>query len=468
MLSSISHAQANSVYSKTINAAISGYNNKKLSNVSVGECKTACDAESGFVCTSFDYHKNANKCDLSSESENPKTLKPNAGKYDHYSRYIFKKTTNAAISGHNNLSLSNVSVGQCKLACVQETSFTCASFDYAKKTNKCDLSDKSARDVGGLKMNYPDNPYDHYALSSVKTGQASHTTAAAPKQIAEASLTLDTLPKKSPQNALRWNKNGCLDVDESSRAGRGHDVNAFYNCNRNSSNQVWTFYDTFAYIISKSGNIMCLSAARYLGAEVEAQPCETADLKQEFFQYSDGSIRNGYGHCLAIVGKSGRVKNIAMSACSGRDNQIWGYPEMADRNVSYVAMHGSYTCNTDFYNNRSNGCSVPKKLGKDGQYNIDWFYDDDNYKKFKSACNTHDICYSAPWKLNDKSGGKRHCDAEFKRDLMARCDQVHDDGSPNWLICKATAESMYGAVRDQAGKAYKGSQVWAASNCSKQ
>ena len=40
--------------------------------------------------------------------------------------------------------------------------FICKSFDFHKTKNKCDLSNKNAQDVGGLKKNYKDNPYDHY------------------------------------------------------------------------------------------------------------------------------------------------------------------------------------------------------------------------------------------------------------------------------------------------------------------
>lgn len=79
----------------------------------------------------------------------------------------FTQTPNAAISGHNTKTLSNVSVPDCMDACISERGFKCVSFDYDKANNKCDLSDKRAVDVGGLKTNYPGNPYDHYSLSDV-------------------------------------------------------------------------------------------------------------------------------------------------------------------------------------------------------------------------------------------------------------------------------------------------------------
>jgi len=51
--------------SMTANAAISGFNNEQMAGT-VDECKTAC--RSRFWCKSFDYYKNAAKCDLSSAS----------------------------------------------------------------------------------------------------------------------------------------------------------------------------------------------------------------------------------------------------------------------------------------------------------------------------------------------------------------------------------------------------------------
>ncbi|MBT5305614.1 MAG: hypothetical protein HOL31_11105 [Candidatus Scalindua sp.] len=72
-------------------------------------------------------------------------------------------TRNAAISGYNNKHLTNVSPEECARLCEEETSFVCKSFDYYKRERACDLSDKSADEVGGLKTDYGGNPYDHYA-----------------------------------------------------------------------------------------------------------------------------------------------------------------------------------------------------------------------------------------------------------------------------------------------------------------
>jgi len=75
----------------------------------------------------------------------------------------YTHTANAAISGHNKEKLTEVSVDDCKAAC-SDTSW-CVSFDYYKNSQKCDLSDKRAEDVGGLKTTYNNDPYDHYSLS---------------------------------------------------------------------------------------------------------------------------------------------------------------------------------------------------------------------------------------------------------------------------------------------------------------
>lgn len=149
------------------NAAISGHNIEQLRGVSVPECKAACDAKPW--CLSFDFHKNAKEkiCDLSDKSAVlVKGLKFDYDNdpYDHYGKVDstgFVAIPNAAISGHNNLHLTGVGVDACKQACGGNA--LCASFDYHKGQNRCDISTENAVSVKGLKFNYPGNPYDHYA-----------------------------------------------------------------------------------------------------------------------------------------------------------------------------------------------------------------------------------------------------------------------------------------------------------------
>ncbi|GAA6134084.1 hypothetical protein NBRC116188_08730 [Oceaniserpentilla sp. 4NH20-0058] len=74
----------------------------------------------------------------------------------------YTHTSNAAISGHNKKKITG-GLDACKNACVAETTFLCRSFDYDKKNESCDLSDMTESDVGGLKSDYANDPYDHYA-----------------------------------------------------------------------------------------------------------------------------------------------------------------------------------------------------------------------------------------------------------------------------------------------------------------
>ncbi|KAF0813890.1 hypothetical protein IGB42_01569 [Andreprevotia sp. IGB-42] len=159
---------------ETPNAAISGYNNEHLINVTPEACATACkDASRAGWCVSFDYNRSASWCDLSDKrAADVGGLKTDyAGNpYDHYSLKpdplkAYYLTPNAAISGYNNEHLTAVTPAECATACSDASrSNWCKSFDYFKTQQACDLSDKRAQDVGGLKTNYSGNPYDHYSL----------------------------------------------------------------------------------------------------------------------------------------------------------------------------------------------------------------------------------------------------------------------------------------------------------------
>ncbi|XP_077993991.1 macrophage mannose receptor 1-like [Glandiceps talaboti] len=70
----------------------------------------------------------------------------------------------AALEGHNNKHLNNVYPKDCAQRCLDETSFTCRSFDYHKVNLACDLSSSDKSSAGGLKTDYPNNPYDHYEV----------------------------------------------------------------------------------------------------------------------------------------------------------------------------------------------------------------------------------------------------------------------------------------------------------------
>ena len=175
----------------TERAAISGFNNRHLTNVTPAECARACVTEKSFICKSFDYYRGKSTCDLSAKSaQEVGGLKRNYGPYDHYARARipappkpkpkpsprvkgFKLTERAAISGHNNRHLKNVTPDQCARACVAEKSFVCKSFDYYRNTAECDLSAKGEKDVGGLRRNYA--AYDYYARLNVPPPRKTRT-----------------------------------------------------------------------------------------------------------------------------------------------------------------------------------------------------------------------------------------------------------------------------------------------------
>lgn len=87
----------------------------------------------------------------------------------------FRKVSNKAIKGYDTRVLRNVSVRQCKRACLEEMRFYCKSFDYDKRNRSCALSDVRAREVGGLKR-FSGNRYDHY-IRIVSTPARTRTSA---------------------------------------------------------------------------------------------------------------------------------------------------------------------------------------------------------------------------------------------------------------------------------------------------
>lgn len=168
------HAAGLADFTFTANAAISGFNRESLTGVTPQQCAEACQASdrSGW-CVSFDFNRTTSTCDLSDKrASQVGGLKTDysGNPYDHYSLKpdplrVFSRVTNAAISGYNVENLPNVTPKECAAACTDASrSNWCKSFDFNKTTNACDLSDKRASDVGGLKTNYSGNPYDHYFI----------------------------------------------------------------------------------------------------------------------------------------------------------------------------------------------------------------------------------------------------------------------------------------------------------------
>jgi len=108
----------------------------------------------------------------------------------------WQHTANAAIYGHNNVHLNDVTIEQCKDSCCANPQ--CKSFDYSKQSSDCDLSYSSASDVGGLKTNYAGNPYDHYALDRGSTDSSSSSSTGSPRTTIAPSPSPTSSPTISP------------------------------------------------------------------------------------------------------------------------------------------------------------------------------------------------------------------------------------------------------------------------------
>jgi hypothetical protein len=80
----------------------------------------------------------------------------------HYGKQTFTKYTSKALAGYNNRHLSGVTADQCKQRCLDETAFSCKSFDYFKSQNKCDLSVETKDTITWV----TDVNYDHYVIDS--------------------------------------------------------------------------------------------------------------------------------------------------------------------------------------------------------------------------------------------------------------------------------------------------------------
>ena len=74
--------------------------------------------------------------------------------------FTYEKTADAAISGLNDETLTEVTIAECKKQC--DSKSFCKSFDYHKNENICDLSSANYHSVG-LKRDYNNNPFDHYS-----------------------------------------------------------------------------------------------------------------------------------------------------------------------------------------------------------------------------------------------------------------------------------------------------------------
>ncbi|XP_048256436.1 uncharacterized protein LOC124115364 [Haliotis rufescens] len=119
------------------------------------QCAKLCTDYQSFPCKSFDFCPNINACFLGHTHvfDTPKGHVKQDPTCNHYSRNYaddFKQTANRQISLQDNRIILMISVEQCAKLCVDEETFSCASFDYCGNTTECRLSTASMSDVGQI------------------------------------------------------------------------------------------------------------------------------------------------------------------------------------------------------------------------------------------------------------------------------------------------------------------------------
>ncbi|XP_046544811.1 uncharacterized protein LOC124255018 [Haliotis rubra] len=119
------------------------------------QCAKLCTDYQSFPCKSFDFCPNINACFLGHKHvfDTPKANVKQDPTCNHYSRNYaddFKVVANRQIALKDNRIVLMVSVEQCAKLCVDEETFSCASFDYCGNTTECRLSTSSMSDVGQI------------------------------------------------------------------------------------------------------------------------------------------------------------------------------------------------------------------------------------------------------------------------------------------------------------------------------
>ncbi|XP_022097591.1 uncharacterized protein LOC110982961 isoform X2 [Acanthaster planci] len=150
------------------NAAIPGANQAEHHGVTAVQCAQLCLLENAFTCRSFDYFRDDNRCWLSDKSSYTDRLKFdfNNHPFDYYERIDigtlaeFQITPDAAIAGHNVIEHQDVSVERCAELCLL-ASFGCASFDYARRSSQCWLS-QATMETAQLRTDIQAQPFDYF------------------------------------------------------------------------------------------------------------------------------------------------------------------------------------------------------------------------------------------------------------------------------------------------------------------
>ena len=66
--------------------------------------------------------------------------------------YDFKKTQRRSIANRDDRIILGINVTQCAKLCVEEETFSCASFDYCGNTTECRLSTASMKNIGQISV----------------------------------------------------------------------------------------------------------------------------------------------------------------------------------------------------------------------------------------------------------------------------------------------------------------------------
>ncbi|XP_064606544.1 uncharacterized protein LOC135471299 [Liolophura sinensis] len=148
---------------------------KTVTSVSTpNDCARLCERETGFVCKSFDFCGQLQRCVLGKKHvfDIPVSDVEVNPQCSHYSRrYVddFKLSLGKMIVFKDNYIINGVSGEECAKLCVEEESFSCKSFDFCANTTQCRLSSANLDGIGQVTIQ--DSAYcNHYTRQYFPNG----------------------------------------------------------------------------------------------------------------------------------------------------------------------------------------------------------------------------------------------------------------------------------------------------------